>query len=384
MYRYSIVAVAYNRDKALYDLLTRLSRCEYYGDSVDLCIRVDKSDNPNVKEIADSFQWDFGAKTVICAEQNIGLKNNILGAGDLLKEYDAIAVFEDDIIPSRYFYHYMRSAVPFYINCDEIAGISLYSYRVNQRVKRPFTPIDSNYDTFFIQHAVSWGQIWLRKSWNEFKDWLLHAEKVKFESIEIPDDIIAWGERSWLKWHIKYCIDNKKFFVMPYTALSTNVHLKGEHSGGDNNIYQIPLCESEKIYRFAPFTNSSLCYDVYFENLRLEKYFQNSLGGTVTIDLYGNKKEYNRYVLTSKRLPYKTMKQFGLYLRPIEANILYDVDGEYFTLYDTSVDAPILQGSKDEVVEFKYDTQSFISKKLLMSLLKKEIKTSVRKLFRCK
>lgn len=382
MYKYSIVVIAYNRDKALKNLLARLDECEYYGDTLDLCIRIDKSNNPYVKEVADSFVWKYGNKRVICADTNIGLKNNILSAGDLLNEYDAIVVFEDDIFPSKYFYNYMRQAVPFYFDCDNIAGISLYSYSVNQRVKRSFTPIDSCFDTFFIQHAISWGQIWISKQWFEFKTWLLKAEKEKFESPVIPDDIISWGDRSWLKWHIKYCIENDKYFVMPYISLTTNNHLRGEHSVGNENIYQVPLCECERLYNFAPLNELSLCYDVYFENLGLENYFQKELGSKVTIDLYGGKKYYDRYILTSKKLPYKSLKQFGLSFRPIESNILHCVDGEFFNLYDIEYSSEDAKESQDIISEFKYDTQGFVSKKLLIHLLVNEIKESIKNKFR--
>ena len=60
------------------------------------------------------------------------------------------------------------------------------------------------------------------------------------------------------------------------------------------------------------------------------------------IDLYGKKllSANTRYILTRKKLPYKAIHTWGLFLRPMEANILLDISGNDIMLYDLEVQEP--------------------------------------------
>ena len=58
------------------------------------------------------------------------------------------------------------------------------------------------------------------------------------------------------------------------------------------------------------------------------------------VDLYGQKnysgeKDIKRLV-SSKALPYRVIKSYGISLRPLEANVMYEIPGDEFFLYDTA------------------------------------------------
>lgn len=89
-------------------------------------------------------------KKIILHPSNIGLKQNILSCGDLVDEYDAVIVLEDDLYVAKDFYNYAKQAAYYYLNNDNIAGISLFSYKYTEIGFYQFYPFQDNYDTFLF------------------------------------------------------------------------------------------------------------------------------------------------------------------------------------------------------------------------------------------
>ena len=91
-------------------------------------------------------------------------------------------------------------------------------------------------------------------------------------------------------------------------------------------------------YIFPAF-EKAIKYDAFFESIdlknRLEKEYLNS---RVCVDYYGLHQDYDTYDLyfTTRNLPYKVIKSYGLELRPPELNYYYDVVGEDLYLYKVS------------------------------------------------
>ena len=329
-----IIAISYNRPNSLKRLLTRLNECDYCGDIISLIISIDNSGKDDVKKVADTFEWRYGTKIVKYQKNRLGLRHHILKCGSYINEFDfdAVAVFEDDIVPSRYFYEFMKQSVEKYDGNPNIAGISLYSPRWNVNAGLPFEPDWSGKDVFFMQYAQSWGQIWTANGWNDFLKWYDdNCENDTF--LGVPDYVNSWPNTSWLKYHIAYCVQNNKYFLYPYISLSTCYADVGQHSPIHVNIYQVPVLQSQVgQYRFAEI-DSSIRYDVYWER---EEVF---LCDNVTIDIYGTKRveDYKQYVISSLELPFKVIDSYGYELRPHERNVIDKVKGNDIWVYDTSV-----------------------------------------------
>lgn len=330
----SICVIAYNRVSSLSRLLLSLDRA-YYPNPVDLNISIDKSETDEVEQYADGFVWQHGEKRVIKHEHNMGLRAHVLSCGDLLKEYDALVVLEDDISVAESFFIYATQCVEKYKDSEEIAGISLYNFPLNYHNQKTFHALTTSSDVFLMSCAQSWGQVWMRKQWFAFREWYNSNSEEFTDMPHLPHSICSWPQSSWLKYHTRYCIENKKYFIYPYIPLSTNNNDVGTHAANTSNLYQTSMLYGRKD-KFN--LNPTVKYDGYFEN----EILYSVLGLTeenCCIDFYGEKgnRECRRYWLTLESHPYKVVKSFALEMKPYEANVIYNREGNKLFLYDTSV-----------------------------------------------
>lgn len=358
---FAIVVVGYNRIDSMLRTIDSVNRACYGEDKVDLIISLDNCGNDSVVKATDSVEWNHGEKIVRHFVDRQGLKKHILSCGDYLNNYRAIAVLEDDIIVAPGFYYYMKSAVSFYENDDNIAGISLYGFEWNPIGNAPFAPMKSRKDNYFINFAQSWGQIWMKKQWDEFKEWYLKNEDVFEKEYDglIPKSVYGWSNKSWLKYHIRYCAEKKKYFVYPYDSLSTNAGEIGEHYAEHMTRYQVSLQHDiVSEYNFVAFNDDdAIKYDAFFENESIARFLANhevsdydadghgvddysniieANESEIEIDFYGLKSNFTgkKYLLTTQLLDKKIVKKFGLSMRPQEDNIFFDIPGNEIFLYD--------------------------------------------------
>lgn len=336
----AIVVVAYNRVDSLTRLLKSLEKASYpEGKNITLIISVDKSDTDVVEKYADNYKWPFGDIIVDKHEKNLGLKPHMMSLGKWFEKFDSLVVLEDDIVVSPGFYNYTVETVDKYHNNDSIAGISLYGFNVNYHTGIPFEPIRSLYDVYFMNCAMSWGEVWMRESWREFYNWYTRHHEFPVLS-HLPSSICHWNEKSWLKYHTRYCIEENKYFVYPYSSLATNYGDAGVHNNGTlNTVYQVP-CQygCKKAYSLPELSDDVVCYDGFFENNSL--YHKLNLNKEeLCLDLYGEWKNRlkKHFWLTTEIHNYKIIKSFGLNYRPIEMNVLLDNPGNYILLYDTTI-----------------------------------------------
>lgn len=332
----AIVAVTYNRTDSLKRLLRSLEKAHYGNEKPTLIISIDKSKTDIVEKFANDYFWPHGKKIIKTHEQNLGLRNHMMSLGEWFEQFDTLVILEDDIIVSPCFYSYVRRASDKYMNNSDVCGISLYSFARNYQTRTPFTPLSSQYDGFFMNCAMSWGEVWMKTQWKEFYEWYLTHQDFPFES-HLPEIICGWS-KSWLKYHTKYCIEKNKYFLFPYTSLSSNngdvgVHVGVGHSWG----FQVPLQYGEKNNFYLPNSiTDAVCYDGFFENKMIYK----TLGvkeEDCCIDLYGTQcnRLKKRYWLTLVKTNFPIAKSFALASRPIESSVMNGIPGNDIYLYDT-------------------------------------------------
>ena len=334
----AIVAVTYNRLDSLRRLLLSLERADYNQESPTLIISIDKSSTDTIEKFADAYNWPFGILIVDKHDTNLGLRRHMLSLGKWFDRFDAIVVLEDDIVVSPGFYSYTRQCVEHYYANDRIAGISLYNFEVNYQTGTPFQPIHNGQDVFFMNCAMSWGEVWMKESWNKFYEWYKVNEDFA-PSDYIPQRLFEFGPKSWLKYHTRYCIEQDLLFVYPYVSLSTNNGDAGTHNTTGSTQYQTNLLRGKiDSYRFPDSFNAAVIYDGFFENVSIYK----SLGfskESLCIDLYATSlnRQRKRYWLTPSIANYRIVKSYGISYRPIEVNVLVDNLGNDLFLYDTDV-----------------------------------------------
>ncbi len=356
MEKIAIIAIAYNRVRSLERLLASLSAAYYGDEEVPLIISIDKSDTDEVERFADRYDWAAGPKTVVRHERNLGLKAHILSQGRWLDEYDAVVILEDDVVVARDFWNYVRQTVTRYKDNDEVAGISLYSFAVNYHVRRPFTPLRTSDDVYFMNCASSWGEVWMRSQWRRFESWLeTHAEFTS--SPALPLSILSWKAQSWLKYHTRYCIEENKYFVFPYVSYSTNFSDLGMHVDVRNSLYQVPLMQGRSgVLRLPKNVSDGVMYDGFFENKALYA----TLGldeAECCLDLNGanGNRVGKRYWMTTGRHPYAVKRSYALMRRPVESNVLENCEGQGICLYDTREQAAPPSGKGNVAVPYVYN-----------------------------
>ena len=332
----AIVVVTYNRLTSLQRLLSSLCEAFYVDYKPTLIISIDKSETDAIEKYADEFIWKHGKKIVDKHEVNLGLRPHMMSLGKWFDSFDALVVLEDDLVVSKNFFFYTRKCVEKYYDYSDIAGISLYRYEFNYQTQTPFSPMRDEHDAFFMQSAMSWGEVWMKDSWRLFYNWYINNELFT-QSSELPKRVQGWGKNSWLKYHTRYCIENNLYFVYPYVSLTTNFGEAGVHSTvGYRTAYQTVLQEGIKSNYNLPDFDNAVKYDGFFENILIYK----QLGLTkdeLCIDLQGG--NYNvlnkRYWLTTRIAEFKVLQSYSLQLRPIESNVIYELEGKDIFLYDT-------------------------------------------------
>ena len=174
----AVVAVAYNRKEALQRLLDTISSAVYdNNENVTLIISIDKSNTDIVEQFADGYEWNHGDKIVDKHEENLGLRNHMLSLGKWFDRFDAIIVLEDDIVVAPDYYNYAKQTVQKYNSNEKIAGISLYGFKLNYLNNLPFEPVYKGYEVYFMNCAMSWGEIWMKNQWKVFYQWYLKHEE---------------------------------------------------------------------------------------------------------------------------------------------------------------------------------------------------------------
>ena len=284
--------------------------------------------------VAERFAWTHGEKQVIVQQENLGLRKHILFCGELASRYDGVILLEDDLYVSPSYYQYAQKAAQYYREAPEISGIALYSPRFNECARLPFYPLDDGFDVFFMQVACSWGQLWLKRQWDEFALWYAeNADRALAGDQALPYEIRQWPDSSWKKYFIKFMVEKDKYFVYPRQSFTTNFGDLGRHHTG-TLLYQVPLFYGEnwRNINFIDYSDSLIKYDSFGEILpsSLQLLCPKLNAIDFVVDLYGIKETHcyvKEHVITSKKCN-GAIASYGKYLKPIECNIFENIPGD--------------------------------------------------------
>ncbi len=384
MSKYGIIIIAYDRLDSIKRLITSLLQAKY-SEPADLIISIDNSGTNVIENYARTIDWIYGKKIIRTFPEKLGLKKHVLTCGNYINEYqyEAAVVLEDDLFAAPDYFNFSVQAVKKYHYNPDIAGISLYSHSWNINADRPFTPLFNGYDVFFMQYPQSWGQVWMKRQWNDFYTWY---QKQKYKTVDfnlIPDNVLNWPESSWLKYHVIYCISEKKYFVYPYHSLSTNFADAGTHYAHSTNKMQVPLSRGRfQDYHFPETFEEAVIYDAYYENIWLEKMIGLEKD-SLMVDMYGLKKTYDsghRYLLTTKASDFQLLHSYGLQMRPWELNVINNVPGNEIFLYDMKKVNKHKKIKHVSLIHWLYDTRGeVILKRNFIDIMLHEIFNKIKK-----
>lgn len=332
----TIVIPAYNRPDSLHRLLTSLVQ-SHYPPEVRLVIAIDLGgqNTPAVYQLAHQFAWPHGEKIVIQHEQKRGLIGNVFFCGALAKQYGAVILLEDDLVVSPHFYTYAQQATAFFGSDPAVAGISLNALWFNGYTHYPFEPYLDPADTFFLQVAWYQGQVYTAGQWERFETWLAHNNPRVTPADPLHELFQTFPETDWFPIKTKYLVHTNQFYVFPRQSLTTNLGEVGTHFDHTTTFFQVALQNHKTHWHFIPLEQSVAVYDSFHELLpgRLNRLLPTSHPllsyEGYTVDLYGTKTGrviHTPYLLTTQPAT-RPLHQFGLALRPLEANVQHQHPG---------------------------------------------------------
>ncbi|TVR18841.1 MAG: glycosyltransferase family 2 protein [Balneolaceae bacterium] len=324
----AIVLPVYNRPELLSLLLASINRAIYPDTDIELILSIEAGAPDSIMNIAESFAFKYGPKTIVQREERLGVKAHIMACADLSERFGSVIILEDDLIVSPDYYLFASEALNAYQNDDRVAGIALYAQRFNETAQLPFEPMPGDYSVWFMQLGCSWGQAWTAAQWTRFRKWLDVSKEISDR--KLPPNMREWDDESWKKRFNLYMLETRTYFAYPYRSFTTtHSEFGGQHMSKSDRRFQVPLgyFSSEKpSFNFPRFKDQPVRYDMYMEfnaamlALKLEfKYHE------LCVDLYGTKpdeelKQHN-YVLTPRKGP-DPLSKFSVNLKPLELNIL--------------------------------------------------------------
>ncbi|MCB8978771.1 MAG: hypothetical protein H6657_15230 [Ardenticatenaceae bacterium] len=329
--RPAIVVVAYNRPQALRRLLNSLATIQG-ADNVPLVISIDRggSQFEAVLAVARQFAWVFGEKQIRVQERPLGLVDHVFACGDLVDEFGAIILLEDDLVVSPMVYRYATSALAFYADEPRVAGISLNALWFHGITHEPFTPYLDDGDVFFMQVAWFQGQAYTQKQWAAWRDWRETAVPQIQPTDGMHELFQTFPATDWFPLKTKYLVDTHRFYVFPRESLTTNYGDSGTHVRS-TNFFQVPLQTRRANFQLQTLAESVAVYDSFQEMLpECVKQLTDQFDAyDFTVDLHGTRSLANiptEFVLTTQAMRHPLMT-FGLELRPLLANAIYNHSG---------------------------------------------------------
>lgn len=352
----ALVVVGYNRPDSMRRILGSLASAQYAYEEIPLVVSIDCSGDDRVWQAADEFVWKYGEKRIIRHEARMGLRRHIISCGDLTEQYGAVMILEDDLYVSPDYYNYAMQTLLKYGDDPHIAGISLNTKRELLESPYPFFPRQTGYDVYFQQFASSWGQVWNRRMWSDFKAWY-EAHPTLPHNVNVPVQVLNYPDTSWAKFYQTYVVEQDKYYVFSYQSLTTNFGDAGEHFNHSSSAFQSVLFYGRREYRMPEFEDG-VKYDIYGEPVGLGV-FLGVPEDELTCDLWGRKQEasYRRYLLTCCRKPYKAVRTYSMCMKPMELNVMENIPGGDIALYDTSErtgDAKPDKGARVRFFEYGY------------------------------
>jgi len=128
----------------------------------------------------------FKSLEIIERRNNYGLARNIIeGVTEVINIYNKAIVLEDDLITSKNFLCYMKEALNFYEEKEEIFSISGYSM--------PLKSLQNySYDTYLFYRPSSWGWATWKDRWGNI-DWEIKDYENFFKNKKLQKDFNKGG-----------------------------------------------------------------------------------------------------------------------------------------------------------------------------------------------
>lgn len=198
-----------------------------------------------VREVVKSESW-CGSIEYHFAEENLGCRNSIIkGLTEVLNNYEAAIILEDDIITSTSFLLYMNKCLNNYFDYKSVFSVSGY----NLPSKSVLIPEDYNFDVFVSGRQQNWGWGTWRDRWklvnwdkeylHEFFNNKYQVEALNRSGSDLSKMLICEYEGQSDAWDIQFTFahfSHHAVSIIPCLSYTNNIGLddSGTHTLNQN------------------------------------------------------------------------------------------------------------------------------------------------------
>lgn len=322
-----ICIFAYKKFYSLKNLLNSL-QCLNNLSSVDILFFQDAPINTDVQKLILEFAERNPNTIYFPRSYNYGLKNNILaGLLHCSQHYSKTIVLEDDLLISKNILGSLDIDLE-YLDRNQIAQVSLYSWEINDNTGTSFYPVHFGYDAYFTKIPVSWGFWMSSKMISDFLRFHNHNPEIHEDTLQqLPDQCHDWLNNSW-KLHLwKYIIHNNKYVLNYVTGYSTvsATNLGANQSLSDTFTTQLDRDQTVTTKYLPDFPPSDWFYDQWFEVDGAEFRRRSGLSKDVIVNLYNTKPEIlleNHYLVGPINYQATASQAYYTYTIPHEMSLI--------------------------------------------------------------
>jgi len=252
-----VILVCYNRPWHTLQVLKALEKHNIQNLYIFSDAPKTEKDQDNVAKIRELIKSIYWTKPeVIYQEVNQGLAKSIVGAANyVFQRHDRMILLEDDCVPQKYFFTFMKDCLEKYENNHRVFGISGYTVPTPEEILCNYP-----YDLYFFPRIGSWGWATWKRAWQKRgKDILELIDTAVKNGIDlnqggtdIPialDNILKGNVKDvWtLHWVLSVYLNNG-VYVYPTRSHILNVGMDGTgiHCKTTNK-YDTPYCDIRPI-----------------------------------------------------------------------------------------------------------------------------------------
>lgn len=368
-----IVVSSYNRPHSLTRILGSLRQAHYTRTDVPLFISLDAGGPNGTREIAEAFEWPFGPKTVLARDRQLGMRDHAFACMDQLEVAEHIIFLEDDSVVGRNYYDYAID-IARHIGCSsEIFAASLYAFDFCEFDGLRFAPVVTGEDMFLMKSATTWGVLFARATWREFREWHRKFCMTNEGAAYVPRQVNDWPKTSWKKFLNRYLSCENRYFLYPYVSHLTHFADPGTHFQFGSGNFQVPTMHS--------LSNTSLNLRCELENMvRYDEFWEleppaelvRQVGYDFECDLRRIKTpdQFRKTSILTSRPVSQSCRNYSNHLFPLELNCWNDFDGGAIHLVnrDTGGDVQSTNaGVKPEEVRYYMKDIGFRRELMLLS-----------------
>ena len=242
-----IAIFAYNRPSHLKRLLISLEANKIKYINFFLDGPKNKKDKLIQDHILSMLKNSKFKSIIIKQKKNIGLaKSTEFGLNYMAKKYEYFVVLEDDVVPYKNFFKFMKLNLEKFKNSNQIGGVCGYQLKEINEIKK------KENNSIFLDFFIPWGWATWSKNWIKYtkeRKLILKKNKINkknyFESF-LCKKIKNKPKKIWTAKFILFNLLQKNKFIFPSSTLSKNIGFDGSgiNSKVTNNLSVI---EDKKI-----------------------------------------------------------------------------------------------------------------------------------------